>query len=138
MSPVSLPLLQPNPNDRSKCIRFPGERCCWRLSISSTSFSCFGFELFHVLDPSFLPHLLWALFWAHPAVVVADESFTEDLPTNTSSFLMDIQELMLLHQPKNSSSGSQHSPSTAHLMEYTEFSPLFSQCSFCCSSDKGS
>lgn len=76
----------------------------------------------------FPPHLLLTLFWAHPAVVVADESFTEDLPTNTSSFCLDIQELMLfhlLHQPKNSSSGSQHSPSTVHLMEHTELSPLF-------------
>lgn len=92
-----------------------------------------------MLDPSFFPSPSPDSVLGHPAVVGADESFTEGFPTNTGSFLMDIQELMLfhlLHQPKNSSSGSQHSPPTAHLVEYTELSPLFSQCSFCCSSAK--
>lgn len=98
-----------------------------------TSLSCFGHGLIHVLDPYFFPHLLLTLFWAHPALVVAHESFPEALPTNTSSSHVDIQELVLihlLHQPKNSSSGSQCAPSTTHLMEHTEFSPLLSPCSF--------
>lgn len=30
-----------------------------------------------MLDPSLFPHLLLTLFWAHPAVVVADKSSTE-------------------------------------------------------------
>lgn len=120
----------PDPHGRSEYIKFPGERCCWRLSISShllqllctSAVPCAGSILYPSASPDcFGPTQLW--FW----------QMNPSHRTNTSSFHMDIQEPMLLHllhQPKNSSSGSQHSPSTAQLMEFMEFSPLSSQCSF--------
>lgn len=102
-----------------------------------TSLSCFGHGQIHVLEASFLPHLPLT-FWTHTAAVVADESLAKDLHTHTSSFQMQIQELMSTHlsqQPQHKVlqlrlSACAFQVSSAHLMEYTKFLPLFSLCYF--------
>ena len=117
--------------------RFPGERCCWRASISSLLLQLLWTRHRHVLKASSLPHLPLTPFWTHTAVVVADELLAKGLH-NTSSFHMHIQELVstrLSQQPQHKVLQLRLSACTfqvrsAHPMEYTEFLLLFSLCYF--------